>query len=102
MDELVGEEPPDLLPLTGVVDQVGTRGWGQRTLVILAHDAGDVNTVPDVETDLIRQIFLLTQRHEFLVASEGLNTCLDDGETEYEDGRREPAVGWFIHQNLKC
>ena len=44
VDKLVGEEPPGLLPLFRVVDQVGT------------VEAGEVSSVPDVETSLIIQI----------------------------------------------
>ena len=50
--KLVGEEPPGLLPLSRVVDQVGALGGGQ--VVIIFQEAGEVNIVPDVETSLIR------------------------------------------------
>ena len=56
MDKLVGEEPPDLLPLAGVVDQVGTPGGWQHPPGLLAHQAGDMEMMPDVESDLTNDV----------------------------------------------
>ena len=61
VDKLVGEEPPDLLPLARVVDQVGTAGGGN--VIILSQEAGYVNIVPDVETNLILGFYLLFSKY---------------------------------------
>ena len=98
VDGLVGEKPPDLLPLDRVVDEVGTPGGGlgeARPVDTPVHQFADVNIVPDVEPNLRIQIVRLSY-----LTSLVLETCLDDGENGYEDRRWVAAVSWFEHHNL--
>ena len=51
VDELIGEEPPGLLPSLWVVDEKGTDG-SLACQDLLSDQARDIVTVPDVEYNL--------------------------------------------------